>query len=113
MNQLQKYSAFTLIVTFVCFSLIGIALLPKLTVKQVPENDLLEMTVSFNMGNMSPRVVEDEATSKIEQVLSRIEGIKYVNSVSNTGSGIVTLGFIHGTNMATARLQAATAIRQV
>ena len=90
MNQLQKYSAFTLIVTFVCFSLIGIALLPKLTVKQVPENDLLEMSVSFNMGNMSPRVVEDEATSKIEQVLSRIEGIKYVNSVSNTGSGIVT-----------------------
>lgn len=47
MNQLQKYSAFTLIVTFVCFSLIGIALLPKLTVKQVPENDLLEMTVSL------------------------------------------------------------------
>ena len=113
MNKLQKYSAFTVIVTFVCFSLIGLALVPLLPVKQKPEKELPVMTVTFSMADRPPRVVEEEATSKLEQALSRVDGVRHVNSESSTGGGSITLVFARGAEIAAARFQVATAVRQV
>ena len=57
------FSSFTLIVTFVCLSLVGLALLPLLPVKLSPSHTLPRLTVSFSMpGNPAP-VVESEVTS--------------------------------------------------
>ena len=113
MNTIQRYSAFTVIVSFVCLALIGLALAPTLPVKQAPESELPQMSVTFSLSDAAPRVVEDEGTCKLEQVLARLDNVRYVNSISEAGSGRVTVGFSQGTDMETARLQAATAIRQI
>lgn len=113
MNTIQRYSAFTVIVSFVCLALIGLALAPTLPVKQAPESELPQMSVTFSLSDAAPRVVEDEGTCKLEQVLARLDNVRYVNSISEAGSGRVTVGFSQGTDMETARLQAATTVRQI
>ena len=49
------WSSFTLIVTFVCLSLVGIALVPLLPVKLSPSRDMPGLSVSFSMPGNSAR----------------------------------------------------------
>ena len=56
------WSSFTLIVTFVCLSLVGLALVPLLPVKLSPSHDMPGLSVSFSMPGNSARVVEAEVT---------------------------------------------------
>ena len=69
-----KASSFTLIVAFICVALIGLALIPLLPVKLNPSRTLPGFTVQFSMPGTSSRVVEIEATSKLEAMLARIKG---------------------------------------
>ena len=47
MSNPRNLSSFTLIVTFVCLSLIGVVLVPLLPVKLAPSRTLPRRTVSF------------------------------------------------------------------
>lgn len=49
MSNPRNLSSFTLIVTFVCLSLIGVVLVPLLPVKLAPSRTLPGLTVSFSM----------------------------------------------------------------
>lgn len=64
MSNPRNLSSFTLIVTFVCLSLIGVVLVPLLPVKLAPSRSLPGLTVSFSMPGNSSRVIEAEVTSK-------------------------------------------------
>ena len=86
-----KASSFTLIVAFICVALIGLALIPLLPVKLNPSRTLPGFTVQFSMPGTSSRVVEIEATSKLEAMLARIKGIKNIYSTSDNGSGSITI----------------------
>ena len=66
------WSSFTLIVTFVCLSLVGLALAPLLPVKLSPSRDMPGLSVSFSMPGNSARVVETEVTSRLEGMLARV-----------------------------------------
>ena len=57
MNKNYTFSPFTLIVAFVCLSLVGLALLPLLPVKLSPSRTLTGLTVSFSMSGNSSRVI--------------------------------------------------------
>ena len=58
MSNSRNFSSFTLIVTFVCLSLIGVVLVPLLPVKLAPSRTLPGLTVSFSMPGNSSRVIE-------------------------------------------------------
>ena len=88
MSNPRNLSSFTLIVTFVCLSLIGVVLVPLLPVKLAPSRTLPGLTVSFSMPGNSSRVIEAEVTSKLEAMMARVKGIRKVNSTSDNGSGI-------------------------
>lgn len=88
-----KASSFTLIVAFICVALIGLALIPLLPVKLNPSRTLPGFTVQFSMPGTSARVVEIEATSKLEAMLARIKGIKNIYSTSDNGSGASPLNW--------------------
>lgn len=55
---MNKVSSFTVIVTFVCLALVGLALIPLLPVKLNPSRNLPGFTVGFSMPGASSRVVE-------------------------------------------------------
>ena len=87
MSGKAKISSFTLIVTFVCIALAGIAFFPLLPIKLSPSRMLPRLSVSYNMPNHSARVIELEVTSKLEAMLARIKGVKNMNSTSGNGWG--------------------------
>lgn len=107
-----KASSFTLIVAFICVALIGLALIPLLPVKLNPSRTLPGFTVQFSMSGTSSRVVEIEATSKLEAMLARIKGIKNIYSTSDNGSGSITIELDKYADIDAVRFEASTIIRQ-
>ena len=109
---MKSLSPFTLIVTFVCLALVGLALVPMLPVKLNPSRTLPGFTVRFSMPGTSSRVVEMEATSKLESMLARIKGIKGMYSTSSNGYGSITVDLDKHADVDAVRFEASTIIRQ-
>lgn len=112
MSNLRNLSSFTLIVTFVCLSLIGVVLVPLLPVKLAPSRTLPGLTVSFSMPGNSSRVIEAEVTSKLEAMMARVKGIRKVNSTSDNGSGSISLELDKHADIDVTRFEVSTIIRQ-
>lgn len=111
-RKFRRLPAFTVIVASICVALIGIALSPLLPVKLNPSRTLPGFTVRFSMPGTSARVVEMEATSKLEAMLARIKGIKRINSTSGNGSGNITIELDKHADVDAVRFEASTIIRQ-
>ena len=109
---MQRLSPFTLIVTFVCLALVGLALVPMLPVELNPSRTLPGFTVRFSMPGTSSRVVEMEATSKLESMLARIKGVKAMYSTSGNGYGSITVDLDKHADVDAVRFEASTIIRQ-
>ena len=112
MKKVLPFSSFTLIVAFVCLSLMGTALVPLLPVKLSPSRNLPGLTVSFAMPGNSSRVVEAEVTSRLEAMLARVKGIQNVYSTSDNGSGSITLELDKHADIDATRFEVSTLIRQ-
>jgi len=112
MSVSSKIPSFSIIVIAICLSLIGIALIPKLTIKLSPSRELPYLYVSFRTNSSSPRIVESEVTSPLEAVLNRINGISSIESYSTSNGGTITITLDKHTNLETARFEASTIIRQ-
>jgi multidrug efflux pump subunit AcrB len=112
LNNKSAISSFSVIVAFVALSLAGLAVIPYLPVKLAPSRTLPQLTVSFRMTGNSARIVEMEATSKLEAMLARIGGIRKISSTSNNNYGSITLELDKHTSMDIVRFEASTIIRQ-
>lgn len=113
MNRSPNISAFTIIVTFLCVALAGIAFIPLLPVKLSPSHKLPRLTVHYTMSGNSARVIEMEVTSRLEAMLVRIKGIKEINSISGNGWGYITIELDKHTDIDVARFETSTIIRQI
>ena len=112
-GESRTWSSFTLIVTFVCLSLVGLALMPLLPVKLSPSSTMPGLTVSFTMPGNSSRVIEAEVTSKLEGMLSRVNGIRNIYSTSDNGSGSLRIELDKHADMDATRFEVSTLIRQL
>ena len=114
MNVLKvRFSPFSVILVMVALSLVGIASIGRLKVQYKPVSGGRSISVSYRMPGASAEVVEAEATSRIEGILSGLDGCSGVSSTSRRGSGIVTVTFDRRTDMAAARFAVASAVRNV
>jgi multidrug efflux pump subunit AcrB len=105
-------SRFSVILAFVCVALAGIAFIPLLPVKLEPSYTLPRLSIEYNMPNHSSRVIEMEVTSRLEAMLTRIEGIREITSTSGNGWGNIALEMDKHANIDAARFEASTIIRQ-
>ena len=112
MDSKASISSFTVIVSFLCLTLVGIALVPSLPVKLSPSRTLPRLAIDYTMPGNSSRIIEMEVTSKLEATLSRIKGIKRISSTSGNGWGRITIELDKHTDMEAARFEASTVIRQ-
>lgn len=106
-------SGFSIIIVFIVLSITGCLLLPFLPVKLFPSRDLPSLTVSFSMPDNAARVVEQEVTSRLEGGLSRISGVKKMESRSSNGNGWVRLDFDRHADLDMARMEASAVVRQL
>ena len=89
---LDRVSSFSLLLTMVILMIIGAALIPLVDVGSSPKpRQGKTLTISYGWRNASPKVVEQEVTSKIEGLVSAVKGVAEVSSESYFGSGRVTV----------------------
>ncbi|MFD0740084.1 efflux RND transporter permease subunit [Lysobacter koreensis] len=73
--------------------LVGIIAYDRLAVRQIPNVDTPVINVSTNYPGASAQVIESQVTQPIEDALSGVEGIEYMQSVSREQSSQVTVRF--------------------
>ncbi len=113
MERKNGISSFSVILLMTAAAIVGIASLGLLNVQYTPSVPDRSIHVSFNFPDASARVVEAEVTSKLEGVLSSIDNCSGISSVSKKGSGTVSVSFPKGADMATARFDVASKVRDL
>src|SRR5688500_9004197 len=73
--------------------LVGIISFQRLAVRLIPNVDVPVVTVSTSYPGASAQVIESQVTQPIEDALSGVEGIEYMQSVSREQSSQVTIRF--------------------
>ena len=113
MTQKTYFSSFTIIVTFIVLSIVGIALLPFLNLRMYPGRAKPTITVRFQMHGANAMVIDSEVTSKLEGALSRVEGLQKITSRTSSGSGWITLEMDKQSDMDAVRFEVSTLVRQI
>lgn len=112
MMQKSRVSPFTIVVTAICLSIIGVALLPLLPLKLSPSEKMQSISVSYTMRNATSKIVESEVTSRLEAMFARIKGVESISSTSGNGYGNVRMRFDKHTDIDVVRFEVSTIIRQ-
>lgn len=114
LGRLDAISPFTLILVMIIAVIAGIAVIPLLDVEPEPRpRQGKTLTVSFSWPNASPKVIEQNVTSRIEGVVSAVNGVESVSSVSNFGSGRVEIELKPQANVSAAKFEIASSLRQI
>ncbi|MCX6327677.1 MAG: efflux RND transporter permease subunit [Bacteroidia bacterium] len=86
-----KFPSFTIIIIFILLILCGIPLIHYLNLELNPTSSSSSLSVRFSWSGAEPRIIEQEATSKLEALFARVNGIRNISSTSGNGSGNITL----------------------
>ncbi len=89
---MQKHP-FRWVIAFIVLGLMGFALIPRLSVDLLPKAQEPSLYVSYSLPQAAPDIIEQSVTAPLENMLSEIEGIKKIKSVSNYNGGNITLEF--------------------
>ena len=93
--------------------LLGIAVIPKLSLQLMPSSRSNELSVSFSWANANPEMLEMEVTSKLEGVFSRIKGLNNIYSQTKQGYGIITLAIDKNEDIDATKLYVSSLIRSL
>ncbi|TWO31574.1 efflux RND transporter permease subunit [Seonamhaeicola sediminis] len=107
-----KLSSFSILTVFICLSIIGLSLVPLLSVQLKPSESLPTIHVNYRWQDASAKVIEQEVTSELEGIFNTVKGVKNISSSSDKGTGSISLKFKDDTNMDAVRFELANLIRQ-
>lgn len=94
--------------------IIGIALIPKLDTAIDPRPvQGKTLTIDFRWPSVSPKVVEQNATSVIEGLVSSVRGVAKTESQSSFGSGRVTVELKPQADVSAAKFEISSMLRQM
>lgn len=93
--------------------MLGAAVAPLLSFRLYPSETGKTIYVNFSYSGASASAVEMDATAPIEGVLSTIEGIKDISSISGDGWGYITLEFEKNAKAEKVRFRVLSAIREI
>src|SRR6202049_1773855 len=78
---------------------LGIFAFPRLPIDLLPTFQPPVVSVTVNYGNVAPATMESPVTRPIENAVSRVSGIDYLQSNSFQGQTVVRATFKYGTNI--------------
>ncbi len=104
---------FRIVVSFLVISLLGVAVIPRLSVNLNPDYSEPAFTVSFSLPGSSPETVEQEATSLLENAFAGLTNLNEIRSVSSYDKGTITLVFDKETDMAFKRFEVVSILRNI
>ena len=111
---LERIPSFSLILIMTVLMVVGAALIPMLRVayKPTPKQGK-QLNVSCNWAGASPRVIEQEITSKIEGMISSVVGVEKTSSTSSYGSGEVAIELKENANVSAVRFEISSLLKQI
>jgi HAE1 family hydrophobic/amphiphilic exporter-1 len=89
----------TMYMFFVAVVLLGVVSLRELSVDLLPDISYPRLSVITNYPGVAPEEIETLITAPLESAVSRIPGLRRVESISKEGVSYMTLEFDWGTNM--------------
>lgn len=104
---------FRVVLLFLVISLIGLALINRLSIDLLPQFKDPTLQVVYGLLQSPPEIIERELTSPLENVLSQLADLKKINSVSRYDRGAITLEFSSHVDIAIKRFEVAALIRQI
>ena len=104
---------FRILIVFVVVSILGLAVIPMLSVDLNPKEKSPILSISYGINNASPEIVEKLATSPLEGAFSRLSELKEINSTSNYNGGYITLTFDKKSDMEMKKFEISSMIRQI
>ena len=93
--------------------LFGLISVFKLPIQLTPDISKPEISISTNWRAAAPEEIESEIIERQEDVLKGLQGVDYMQSSSNFGSGNITLYYQTGTDLDRALIDAMNALNQV
>jgi HAE1 family hydrophobic/amphiphilic exporter-1 len=89
----------TMYMFYIAVILLGAVSLRELSVDLLPDISYPRLSVITNYPGVAPEEVETLITAPLESAVSRIPGLRRVESISKEGISLLTLEFDWGTNM--------------
>jgi hypothetical protein len=102
---------YPLLLGFAVLSLVGLLLVPRLSVQLAPSGGGQNITVSYAWAGASPLMLEAQVTALLEGTFSTVQGVKKVSSVSGYGYGYVSLELDKNADADALRLEVAPSPR--
>lgn len=106
-------NAFSINIIFLLLTLVGLLLIPRLSVQLFPQKQGKSLQVGFEWRGMAAEVIEKEATSPIEGALSAMQGVERISSQSYKNRADLFIEFKKNTDMDAARFEAASILRSM
>ena len=108
----KTFSSFTVNMVFVLLIIIGVAVIPLLSLQLNPTRYMPAMTVSWSWHLAPARVIEQEVTSVLEGVVSTVPGVESISSTTQNGSGSISIEFDKKTDLQAKRFEVASLLRE-
>ena len=109
---MKRLSPFSVILLFTALSLLGVAALPSLDLRYEPADKGATLTLSSSWPGASAKVMESEVTSLLERLVSTVNGVGDMESVSKKGSSSVTFTVKDRSKLDAVRFEISSLIRQ-
>ena len=101
------------IVLAIATLLSGVMGIYSLSISQYPDVAPVTVRISASYSGATAEAVENSVTTKIESVLTGLEGLLYMESTSNTGSASISLTFASGTDPELAQVEVQNKLARV
>ena len=109
----MRLSAFSINTIFVVMMILGISLVPRLSLQLEPSSRSNKLNVSFSWTNANPELLETEVTTKLEGAFARIRGLNEIHSTTGNGYGAIELTIDPKENIDAVKLYLSSIIRSV
>ncbi|MBI9064837.1 MAG: efflux RND transporter permease subunit, partial [Marinilabiliaceae bacterium] len=106
-------NSFSINTIFLVLAIIGLSLIPLLSVQLHPSTEGNQLYVSYAWNDISAEILEKEVTSPLEGALASIKGLKEIRSSSSKGYGYISLEFKKGTDMDAVRFEVGSLMRHI
>lgn len=111
--QQSALSPFSTRIIFILLTLVGIGLIPWISLTYLPSGNEATLSVSIAWPDASPEVIESACTRHVEGALSGLAQVTEVESITESGSASVTIKLEPDTDLAAVEAEAYALLRQV
>jgi multidrug efflux pump subunit AcrB len=109
----MKLPAFSVIIFFFAFSLIGYFLIPLLPVRLMPDRGARAIAIYSSYPGASAAKVEQDISLKLEGVIATLRGVNNIRTVSLPEQSSIAVTLDEDVNIREAKLEISTLVRQL